>query len=46
MLNMKENDMESTIIDNEDEPKTTDAEETTEVSSEIVEENISSEENE
>lgn len=46
MLNMKENDMESTIIDNEDEQKTTDAEETTEVSSEIVEENISSEENE
>lgn len=46
MPNMKENDMESTIIDNEDEQKTTDVEETTEISDEVAEENTSSEEKE
>lgn len=46
MSNMKENDMESTIIDNEDEQKTIDTEETTEVSDEVVEDNASSEKKE
>lgn len=46
MLNMKENDMGSTIIDNEDEQRTTDVEETVEISNEVVEESTSSEEKE
>lgn len=47
MLSMKENDMESTIIDNGDEQKTVDVEEATKVvSDEVVEENTSFEEKE